>query len=116
MVVLIVTTPDADNVVAATDPETLPAEPPTDNEDAVPVNPVPGPVNWVLAVIVVPPMVVNVPAAGFTPPMTIPLMVPPVNVPIAPVVLMLNGKLFPLPSCTVTREEVNPPGICSRYP
>ena len=52
----------------ATVPVTLAALPPMLRDAAVPVRSVPGPVNWVEAVIVVPPRVVNVPAAAVVPP------------------------------------------------
>ena len=49
--------------------------PPIDKLLAVPVKPVPGPVNWVFAVIVVP-----VTAAAVDAPTVVPLIVPPVIV------------------------------------
>ena len=49
------------------------ALPPIDKADTVPVKPVPGPENWVLAVTVVP-----VTAAAVVPPMVVPSMFPPV--------------------------------------
>jgi hypothetical protein len=49
------------------------ALPPIDKLLAVPVKPVPAPVNWVFAVMVVP-----VTAAAVLPPMVVPSIVPPV--------------------------------------
>ena len=54
------------------------AFPPMFNVVAVPVKPVPGPLNCVEAVIVVPPMVVKTPVEAVEAPIVVPLILPPV--------------------------------------